>query len=252
MITLTTDFGTSEYVGAMKGVIYSICPTAAIVDITHAISKFDIRRAAYIVYSACKYFPKETIHVVVVDPEVGTKRRGIIVDAGKHVYIGPDNGVFTLIGDTKRVFEISLKSKSKTFHGRDIFAPIAAKLACGAKIEEFGKKSSGIKKIEFREVKIRKREISGEVMCIDGFGNAITNIKKEAVDSAGIKYGDALTLKVKGKKQKIKFLESYGFANKGELISLIGSENFLEIAVNQGNAGRKVGIKGGEAVEVSK
>jgi hypothetical protein len=251
LVTLITDFGPSEYVGAMKGVIHSICPKTRVIDIAHGIGKFDIRRAAYAVYSSCKYFPKGTIHLVVVDPGVGTERRGIILETEDHLYIGPDNGVFSLVEDIKKIYEISYPSVSKTFHGRDVFAPIAAKLACGAKADDFGREVEGFRRIEFRKVGLEEGTISGEVLCIDDFGNIITNIKKEVVDKAGIRYGSEVTLKAKGER-RIRFLESYGFAETGELISLIGSEDFLEIAVNQGNASERLGIKGGDGIEVSR
>jgi hypothetical protein len=251
MITLTTDFGSSEYVGAMKGVILSICPTTLIVDITHQIRKFDIRRAAYVIYSVCRYFPDGTIHVVVVDPGVGTERRGVIIRAGSHIYIGPDNGVFSLLEDIEEVYEIIYPAKSKTFHGRDVFAPIAARIECGAKPVEFGKKIEGINKIRFKKI-IEEDKIKGEVVCVDEFGNVITNIKGEDLDKLQISYGDRVVISVKGKKNKMRFVETYGYAEEGELISLIGSEGYLEIAVNMGNAGRILNLEGGEEVEVSR
>jgi S-adenosylmethionine hydrolase len=124
MITLLTDFGDSEYVGAMKGVIYSLNNEAKVVDLTHDIKPFDIRHAAYAIYSTFQYFPKATVHVVVVDPGVGTERKGLILELEGHFFVGPDNGVFSLI-DAESTLEIKEKDASSTFHGRDIFAPIA-------------------------------------------------------------------------------------------------------------------------------
>jgi hypothetical protein len=251
MITLTTDFGSSEYAGTMKGVIYSICPRATIVDITHGIKKFDIRHAAYVLHSSAPYFPKGTVHCVVVDPGVGTKRKGVIIKTKEYIYVGPDNGVFSLVEGIEKVIEIASQAKSKTFHGRDVFAPVAAKLACGAGIEEFGKEIKSIKGI-IGEAKIEKNAISGEVICIDSFGNVITNICEKLVKKGKIKHNNFIDLRMKGKKHRIKFVESYGFAAKNELTCLIGSAGYLEAAVNQGDAGRLLCVKGGEKVEVTK
>lgn len=251
MITLTTDFGSSEYAGTMKGVIYSICPEAKIVDITHSIKKFDVRHAAYVLHSSAPYFPKGSIHCVVVDPGVGTERSGVIIKTKKHIYVGPDNGVFSLVEDIEKVVEIASKAKSKTFHGRDVFAPIAARLACSAKIEEFGREIKSIKRI-IGEAKVEKRAVSGEVVCIDSFGNVITNISEKLLRKAGIKYNSFINLKIKGKKHRVRFLKSYGFASRNELICLIGSSGYLEVAVNQGNAAEKLKVIGGDKVEISK
>ncbi len=248
IVTLTTDFGSGEYVGTMKGVIYSICPEAKIVDITHGIKKFDIRQAAYVLRSSAPYFPKGSIHCAVVDPGVGTKRKGVIIKTKGCIYVGPDNGVFSFIEGIEKVIEIASQAKSKTFHGRDVFAPVAARLACGAKIEEFGREIKGIKKI-IGEAGTEKNAISGEVICTDAFGNVITNINKELLR---IKYNNFINLRIKGKKHRIKFVESYGFAERGRLACLIGSAGYLEIAVNQGNAADKLRVNGGEKIMVSK
>lgn len=247
IITLTTDFGGFGYVGAMKGVIYSVCPKTTVVDITHDIKKFDVRHAAYILNGACKYFPKGAVHCVVVDPGVGTKRRGVMIKTSKYIFIGPDNGVFTFVEDIKKVYEISYPEKSKTFHGRDIFAPIAAKLACGGDPEEFGTPVKGIKKFEFEEVRVEKNKIIGEVICTDHFGNVITNI-----NNIKWKYGSKVKFEIHEESHEVRFLESYGFARKGELMGLVNSENFLEFAVNQGSAEELLKVKGGEKVKVEK
>lgn len=250
IITLTTDFGSSEYVGTMKGVIYSICPEAKIVDITHGIRKFDIRRAAYVLRSSAPYFPKNSIHCVVVDPGVGTKRKGIIIKTKDCIYVGPDNGVFSLVEGIEKIIELPQKAKSKTFHGRDIFAPIAAKLACGARPEEFGREIKKIRRT-IEKAELKRNMVSGEVICIDDFGNVITNIDEKLLRQAGIKYNSFINLRVKGKKHRIRFLESYGFASRNELICLTGSSGYLETAINQGDAAEKLKVIGGDKVEIS-
>ncbi|MEE8167718.1 MAG: SAM-dependent chlorinase/fluorinase [Candidatus Hydrothermarchaeales archaeon] len=252
MITLITDFGESAYVGAMKGVIVSICPKAKIVDLTHSIKKFDVRNAAYELHAVAKYFPKGTIHCVVVDPGVGTERRGLIIQANDCTFVGPDNGVFTFVEDIKNVYEISAQAEFPTFHGRDVFAPISAKLACGASPEELGKEIKDIERIKLSEVKIEDGSAAGEVITTDYFGNVITNIRKENLRKAGINYDDSVVLRVKGLPQKTKLVESYGFAKKGELICLIGSAGYLEIAINQGDASSTLDVHGGEEVVIQK
>ncbi len=245
IVTLITDFGSGEYVGAMKGVIYSNCPDVKIVDITHDIEKFNVRNAAASVFASCPHFPEGSVHLVVVDPGVGTERRGVIIKTKSHYYVGPDNGVFSLLADVQKVYEIRSESKSKTFHGRDVFAPIAAKLACSASPSEFGEETSNIKRI-IKKPKIKNGVIEGEVITVDAFGNIITNI----TDVGRIGYGDAVKLQINDETKKIKFVESYGFAKKGELVCLIGSSGLLEVAVREGDAGKLLDVKSGETIVI--
>jgi S-adenosylmethionine hydrolase len=245
IITLTTDFGSGEYVGAMKGVIYSACPDAKIVDITHDIEKFNVRQAAASIYSSCPHFPEGTVHIVIVDPGVGTERRGVIVQSGGHLYVGPDNGVFSLVEDVEKVIEIKAEPQSTTFHGRDVFSPVAAKLACGASPSEFGDEIDDVNRIIKKEKKENGATV-GEVIYIDAFGNIITNI----TDVGDIGYGEGVKVEINNKIKNIKFVESYGFAAKGELVCLIGSSGFLEVAVNQGHAGKLLDVKSGAVVVI--
>lgn len=245
IVTLITDFGYGEYVGAVKGVIYSNCPGINIVDIAHDIEKFNVRQAAAAVFVSCPYFPEGAVHVVVVDPGVGTDRRGVIVEAAAHYYVGPDNGVFSLVEDVSRVFEIKVASKSGTFHGRDVFAPVAAKLACGRDPSEFGDRVENITRV-IGKPEVKDGAITGEVIYVDTFGNVITNI----TDVMGMKYGDTVTIEICGRAKDVKFVESYGFAEGGELICLIGSSGFLEIAVNRGSAGKLLDVKSGEKLVI--
>jgi len=248
IIALLTDFGESEYVGMMKGVIARLCPNAKIIDLTHSIRKFDIRHGCFVLWQSYRFFPKSTVFVVVVDPGVGTERRGIILKTKDYIFIGPDNGVFTLINDVDKIIEIPQPEEaSLTFHGRDVFAPIAAKIACGAKIEELGSEIKSFKKLKIRKPERKGDKIFGEVLCIDAFGNIITNIPKEILN---LEYNQSITIKIK-EKFKVRFLKSYGYAEKNELLALIGSANTLEIAVNQGNAAEKLGVKGGEEVVIN-
>lgn len=247
-VTLLTDFGDSAYVGAMKGVIASICPSANTVDITHGIRKFDVRQAAYELRAAARYFPKGTVHCAVVDPGVGTARRGVIVETSDYFFVGPDNGIFTFIDGIKGIYVLKSDSASYTFHGRDIFAPAAARLACGKRPGALGKKGAGIKRIPLRKVRIKDGLVSGETIAADHFGNIITNIREEHLEKAGIGYGKKLTVRLGGRSRKAEMVKSYGFARKDALVCLIGSAGYLEVSINQGDASAALGVRGGEAV----
>ncbi len=240
MITLTTDLGYEDhYVGVMKGVILRINPEAKIVDICHNVRKHDVRHASYILNAIIDYF-KNGIHVFVVDPGVGTRRRGIVAKLDNGYYIGPDNGILTLVEErVKEVYEITLEGKSKTFHGRDIFAPMAAYIALGNM--KYMKKAEGFIKYKIQKPERKGNKIIGEIIHIDHFGNIITNIPSEIVGKPSriLLYG-----------MNLEFKESYGFAKKGELISLINSENFLEIAINQGEANEMLNFNVGDKIEI--
>ena len=250
MITLTTDFGVSEYVGAMKGVILSLNHSALIVDATHNIRPFDIRHAAYAVYSTFSFFPKETVHVVVVDPGVGTERKGLILESDGHFFVGPDNGVFSLI-DGERVFEISERKVSSTFHGRDVFAPAAAKIDMGDPIEKLGSEIKTYKKVMKKEVDVSE-SIRGEVFCTDRFGNIITSIKKDHLEEYGLNLGDLISVKLGKKVFKMPFVETYGNADRGQIACLINSSDHFEVSTREGSAADRLEIQGGESVEVSR
>jgi S-adenosylmethionine hydrolase len=185
IITLTTDFGLKDpYAAEMKAAILSLCPNAAIVDITHQIEKFNTRIGVYVLASAAPYFPEGTIHVAVVDPGVGTRRRPILIQTQRGFFVGPDNGLLISAAEhqgIKRIHEITnprlmLPKVSSTFHGRDVFAPAAAHLANGVHPTEFGREIREIARPEFTKVTRRKDMLIGEVLHVDNFGNIITNI----------------------------------------------------------------------------
>ena len=237
IITLTTDFGIKDhYVGAMKGVILSINPDALIVDITHEISPHDVMKGAFVLRNFYRYFPEGTIHVVVVDPGVGGQRKPIAVEADGNVFIGPDNGVFTfayLKSRSFKVIEISnpryiLADVSSTFHGRDIFAPVAGYVSMGTQLEDLGKEIRNPVKLPVREPQIRGNEIIGEVIYTDHFGNLATNIPHDLV-----KPGSKIYI---GKNIIKGISRSYSEVPEGELLAIIGSSGFLEVSVNQGRA----------------
>jgi S-adenosylmethionine hydrolase len=248
MITLTTDFGDSEYVGAMKGAILSLNPGAQVVDITHNIPAFDIRRAAYALYTVFSYFPEVTVHVVVVDPGVGTERKGLILESHGHFFVGPDNGVFSLI-DAEKIYEINIERASSTFHGRDVFAPISAQIDMGESPEKLGREIEAYEKLMKKEVEI-SAQIKGEVYCTDTFGNIITSIKKEHLHKYGLKLGEVVSVKFGKKVFKMPFVETYGDMDEGDTNGLVNSAGHFEVSVSEGSAADLLEIRGGEAVEV--
>lgn len=258
IITLTTDFGLKDpYVAEMKAVILSISPNATIVDVTHEIDKFDVRMGAYVLASASRYFPNRTIHVAVVDPGVGTKRRPIIVQTEQASYVGPDNGLLVLAAinqGIKHIYEISnrklmLSKISATFHGRDVFAPAAAHLTRGISAANFGLEIREISTPDFTRIVRRKNTIVGEVIHVDGFGNIITNLGKKELESMKIKH--TANIKLKKTRLKLNFCKAYAEAKKHKPLALLGSHNFLEISINQGNAAELFKIKSGDKVTVS-
>jgi S-adenosylmethionine hydrolase len=258
IITLTSDFGLKDaYPAQMKAAILRISPDAVIVDITHMISKFNIREAAFALASATPYFPDRCVHVAVVDPSVGTQRRPIIVETKRDFLVGPDNGLLILAAERQgvlRVREITNRKLmhahvSKTFHGRDVFAPAAAHLVNGVNPEEFGHVITDMVKPQFTRFTRGRNFVSGEVLHIDDFGNIITNIPGREFSSF---IGSSINVNLLEQKQQMKGLGTYGEAMLNELLVLIGSHGYVEIALNMGNAAEKLEAKLGNKVTFKK
>ncbi|MCD6406770.1 SAM-dependent chlorinase/fluorinase [Candidatus Aerophobetes bacterium] len=245
ILTLTTDFSDDIYVGQMKGVIVSINPEARIIDLTHRIKSFGILEAAFFISQVCPTFPPGTVHIVVIHPGVGTKRREIILLTDRHFYIGPDNGIFHFvkkIENLKKVVEIDMnlfKDACFTFHGRDIFAPVGAYLSSGRKMEEFGK-------IVDKDTIVSLSLPEGCIIYIDAFGNIITNIKKEFF------YGDKLIIKYGNKKVKATFARTFSEVKEGEYVVLRGSSGYLEVDKNKSSAADELAAKTGEKISISR
>ena len=255
VITLLSDFGLKDpYVAAMKAAILSINPQTHIIDITHEIQKFNIRMGAFVLASATPYFPPNSVHVAVVDPGVGTERRSLIVETKRGFYVGPDNGLLMLAAHKEGITKVHhitnpkymLSKVSRTFHGRDIFAPAAAHLTAGTNPSEFGPAIQNYVLPEFTKPKIRKGEVVGEVLHIDGFGNVFSNISAEDLESAGFHEGDSLIARLGSKTLTLQFCSAYGAVPAGTALAIIGSSNFLEVAVNQGSAARTFEAKVGD------
>jgi S-adenosylmethionine hydrolase len=253
VITLLTDFGTyGPYSGAMKGVILGINPNAVVVDITHDIAPMAVEEAAFVLDSACRYFPAGTVHVVVVDPGVGTDRALLAVKAGQHIFLAPDNGVLGLVFERHPdacVYRITNRkyardSVSKTFHGRDILAPAAAHVSLGVSPASLGEPFPLFKKGRGQKATAVGNRIEGRIVFIDRFGNGITDIGQEL-----LKGREAIRVDVEGMAMK-RFVGSYGDACPDEPVALIGSGDTLEISVNGGNARDRIGFKVGTLVKV--
>ena len=258
IVTLTTDFGLRDpYVAEMKAIILSLCPEAVIVDVTHDIAKFDVRTGAYMLASAAPYFPKGTIHVAVVDPGVGTTRRCLIVETKQGFLVGPDNGVLALAAKKQGIVSIReitnpkliLPNVSCTFHGRDVFAPVAAHLANGVSPADFGAEVRDIVKPEFATVKWGKNKLIGEVLHVDGFGNIVTNMSQDALRIFDA--GSLVSVNIHSCNVKLKLGKTYAEAKPKEPLVLVGSQGYIEIAVNQGSAAEEFKSKAGDKVVLS-
>ncbi len=254
LITLTTDFGQADsYVGTMKGVMLNICPDATLVDITHEVRPQAVRQAAYLLSTAISFFPTGSVHLVVVDPGVGSERRAIAVQTERAIYVAPDNGVLSMAlrQDTVRqAVHLSepryrLAQISATFHGRDIFAPAAAHLAAGVALDDMGQpllKRDLVTLPSFHPERQPDGSWLGEILHIDRFGNLVTNFRL----SVGSR---RISVLVKGK--RIEGLSrTFSDVPKGQLVAYIGSSGYLEIAVREGSAAGRLAADLGAPIKV--
>jgi hypothetical protein len=259
IITLTTDFGTRDhYVGVMKGVIKTISPKADVVDVTHDIEPHNVVHASFVMMNTVRWFPEGSIHVAVVDPGVGSDRRVLLAKFAGRLVVVPDNGLITMLHRTSRIEDIRVVENSRyflpgissTFHGRDIFAPVAAHLCEGAKPKDLGR---GTDRIEILPIPHRcdtfARRIRGAVLYVDRFGTMVTNIHRRELQAISARE-DALEVQVND--QRIGVIRGcYQDVPVGEPLAVIGSTDYLEIAVNQGRAVDRFGPAGEVRVEVS-
>jgi S-adenosylmethionine hydrolase len=274
VIALLTDFGTADtYVGVMKGVMLGIRSQTRFIDITHAIQPQNVRQAAFALMNAYSYFPKGTIFVVVVDPGVGSSRRPLIVSAGGYLFVGPDNGVFsyvlnewddaTLLEPTETRF--LLPQVSSTFHGRDVFAPLAAHLAADTPLQAMGLVITDPVLLPTPVLEIDGDTLRGEIVHVDRFGNAVTSIgalrwgedrSLTLLPRFGDKGDDSLvfdaaSVTVRAGSATLGGIQrTYAEVSTREPLAMIGSDGFLEIAINQANAADALGLKAGDLVTV--
>ena len=268
IITLTTDFGTSDtYVGIMKGVILSINPNAQIVDLTHAIPPQDIYEAAFSIEAARSYFPQGTIHVIVVDPGVGSDRGAIVSHIDTAFFVCPDNGVLSYLlrsvenEGAHPINAVAIQNKayylpevSNTFHGRDIFAPVAAHLSLGVPLDDIGPPVPTLVQLPIQVPERSGNTLTGHIVKIDRFGNAITNISETAMarlEGAPTEGMPIYEIRVGGVRLH-RLNRAYAESGVGEPLTIIGSYGLLEIAVNGDSAEKQLGLKRGETVVIQK
>ncbi len=256
IITLTTDFGLSDhFVAAMKGVIARIHPDARVIDVTHDIPAFAITEAAFVVAETYRWFPRGTVHVVVIDPGVGSARRPILAQAAGQVFLAPDNGVLSMVlaREQHKVRSVTaeklfLKPLSTTFHGRDIFAPVAAHLSKGLAPARVGKLIQDYLRLDFHKVvRTGKRIWTGAVLKIDRFGNLITNF---GIDEFPAIVERPFEFAI-GTKRLTRLATTFAAAPPGEPVLVVGSSGYIEVTVNQGNAARLLGVAAGAPAELT-
>ncbi|MGA2002606.1 MAG: SAM-dependent chlorinase/fluorinase [Terriglobales bacterium] len=259
IITFTTDFGLNDhFVGAMKGVMLETAPDAQIIDISHAVQPFDILDGALTISQAYSYFPSGTVHLVVVDPGVGTARRPIILTGDRHLFVAPDNGVLSLIYDREERLSVRhvtaehyfLQPRSNTFHGRDIFSPVAAYLAKGVDPDRFGEEVTDYVRFAAPRPKpVDERTLRGTILKVDRFGNLITNIAPKDLPALFEVTPRAFKITL-GKGQVTRICANYAEGAPGEAFGILGSMGFLEIATNRGSAFQVLGAGKGSEVSV--
>lgn len=257
LLTFLTDFGSnSNYIAQMKGVALSITDTR-IVDISHEISPQNILEGAFVLRTAVPYFPMGTVHVAVVDPGVGTERRGLVIATKSQILVGPDNGLLIPAAnylDDFTVYEIKnpdlmLKNISNTFHGRDIFTPVAAHILNGILFDQIGPIVNDFKTFDFGTFELTNEFAIGKIISIDRFGNIITNINGEKLKKI-IQFNKVITLIIGRKKLKVSFVKSYDHVKSGELLTTIGSSNHFEISQNKGDASKRLKLNINDKIKI--
>jgi S-adenosyl-L-methionine hydrolase (adenosine-forming) len=247
LITLLTDFGSSDsYVAEIKGVLLSRCPDSGLVDISHAVPPGDVRAGAYLLGRTWHRFPSGTTHLAVVDPGVGTTRAAIALRTRGHAFIGPDNGLFTPVLRDAEVEAVALPTPgnaSPTFHGRDLFAPAAAALACGAPLQSLGEPLATIpERLSYTEPRYEGKSVVGEIVYVDRFGTLVTNLTLELVPPYAVLEVEGLEI---GRLRR-----TFGDVPTGGLLAYMGSGGSVEIAVRDGSAARRLGLGVGGRIRV--
>ena len=258
VIALITDFGTDDvYVGVMKGAILSISPDADIVDITHAIPRHDILAGSHTLLASYPFFPEGSIFVAVVDPGVGGDRAVLCARAEARYFLAPDNGLLGQILSEKgyealvRVEreDLFIKPVSSTFHGRDIFAPVAAHISMGLDIKSLGPEVADYMRLESAGPEVGPGRIAARVAWVDSFGNIVTNCPAEAAEEV---VADWASIGIEGRGEEISLVRSYDSVPEGALLAIVGSSGFLELSVREGSAAERLGIEPGDAVVLLK
>ncbi len=262
-IVLVTDYGTRDfYVGALKGAVRSANPAAEVFDATHQIEAFDVAEGAYTLSRMSSLWPAGTIFVVIVDPGVGTSRRGIAVRTNEgRFYVGPDNGLFTYVLDREGLAEARALSNtaywrpgviSATFHGRDVFGPVAGHISSGVALAELGPEAKDLVRLPVQAARAAEGRIQASIVHVDTYGNASTNATVEMLRSIGASEGDAIEAELGGKKIALPWGATYGAVPEGSPVLVIDSDGGVELAINMGSFGRAHGAAVGATISVRK
>ena len=259
VITLLTDFGLRDsYVAEMKGVILRMARDVIIVDITHEVPKFDVEEGAFHLARCVSHFPEDTIHIGVVDPGVGGSRRGIIIEAEEAIFIGPDNGLLAPAAEklgVRAVYEIKASELlperfSEVFHGRDIFAPTAAHIANGVPPSELGVELQGYVRLPSFDVEVEDGQLRARVIHIDGFGNVVLGATDRELELLGVRFGDFVEVEWGDRRLRMPYVRYFSAVGEGEPLLLLDSGGYLELAVNLGDASKRLGLKRGDEVSI--
>ncbi len=253
MVMLLTDYGAdSIYVGALKGAIYTKFPEAKVDSISHSIPPFDIVEGAHMLLESSKEFPKGTVFCCIVDPGVGTPRKGIVLEtAAGQYFVGPDNGLMSLVAErdgVKQIRETVNKAlwrsgvTSSTFHGRDIFGPVAAAVANGTPLDVVGPEVQELTKLDAARSRVENESAQGSIIRADGYGNLVTNITAKDLDALGIKKGDKLLVSMGDKQFTAPLVSTYGDVPKGEKLVCLQSSGMVECAINLGSLAETLGV----------
>jgi len=255
IVTLLSDFGNrDQYVAEMKGTILSLCPSAVIVDTTHEIEKFNIRMGALALATTARYFPEGTIHVAVVDPGVGGARRDLLIESNHFIFLGPDNGILIPAASQDGIKagysienpEFMRNPVSSTFHGRDVFAYVAGRVAAGAELQQVGPSVSDLVAAAFPQAVASAGRIACEVLVIDSFGNIVTTAREGDLEIAGIETRTSVRMRCGRRVSTLEVRRTYSDSTPGRALLLIGSDGFLEVALNKASAAKRFRVRSGD------
>jgi len=252
VVTLLSDFGLRDgYVAQMKGTILDLCHSAVITDISHDIERHNIPMGSFILEATAPYFPKDTIHVAVVDPGVGSARKAIVIECNNAIFVGPDNGLLVQASEKlglKSIHEIrekefQRKPVSSTFHGRDVFAYVAGLIASGRKPGDVGPRLAQIEKLDLSPPRRSGQTLVCQVLHVDGFGNVVTNVGEKMLQEVPAKLGERVEIRSGPRKLQVQYVRAYHDVDMGTMAVLLGSQGFLEIAVREGSARERLDVK---------
>ncbi len=259
IITLLTDYGIKDtYVAEMKGTILSILPNATLVDLSHDVGNYSIEEGAFHMARSVPYFPEGTVHVGVVDPGVGSSRKGIFIKSRGAWLVGPDNGLLAPAAERlgiEKIYEIVNRELlpvkvSDVFDGRDTFGPTGALLAKGISPNKIGPEISEYIRLPMYEPKVTQDGVEATVIHIDGFGNIVTNITYEILENIGVKDDSFFEVEISGKDYKLPYVRRFSSVPEGDLLILVAGGGYMEFAINQGSAYKRLGIGKGEKVQI--